>query len=139
MLPVKQTVLHNPPESIGNCFPAVIASILEVSIDEVLPVEKMFNEADWNVRLFCWLKDRGWLWRGAPEFDLFYAQGKCPDYLKLEWVRDVPYIVTGKTLRFEGKVNHVCIYVNGEMVHDPHPDNTGLITMEFFEVIERIN
>lgn len=137
MIPVKQTKLHNPPVQNGNCFAAVIASILEIPIEEVLPVEDMFEQYDWHVRLFCWLKERGWIWRTAWEFQQFYQHGSGGDFIKQEMIKDKPYLVTGMTNRFEGKVAHICIYMNGEMVHDPHPDNTGLTTQDYFEVIEK--
>jgi len=136
MIKVSQTILHNPPEQNGNCFAAVIATITGIPINDVLPVHNMFERHDWHISLFCWLKKRGWLWRGAPEFDSFYKLGKAPQEMEIDMVRNKPYLVSGKTIRFDGEVNHVCIYINGELWHDPHPDNSGLTTQEFFEVIE---
>lgn len=139
MIFVKQTILHNPPEANGNCMAAVIASILEMPIEEVLPIQNMFELPDWNIVLFCWIRERGWIWRTAPEFQMYYQEGRGLDYIKETLVKDQPYLVSGKTNRFGGEVNHICIYMNGQLVHDPHPDNTGLTTMEFFEVIEKIS
>jgi hypothetical protein len=138
MIPVKQTIIHNPPEVNGNCFAAVIASILEMPIEDVLPVQDRFDQQDWHIELFYWLKERGWLWRYAPEFKMMFTEGKIPAGTTHETFKDKPYFVTGKTNRFEGKVDHVCIYMNGQLIHDPHPDNAGLTTFEYFDIIEKL-
>lgn len=134
--PVKQTILHDPPRQNGNCFAAVIASVTHIPIEEILPIQDMFDLPDWHIRLFCWLKERGWLWRGAPEFQAYFRDKAA--YVQKDMVEGVPYLVIGKTTRFDGAVDHVCVYMDGKLIHDPHPDNTGLLTEEQFEVIEPI-
>lgn len=137
---IKQTKLHNPPTQNGNCMAAVIASITGIPIEEVIAIEddKIYTNNTWDISLFCWLKKRGWMWRKAWEFHSAYHGGEWPLELDESMVKDRPYMVIGKTQRFNGEVSHVCIFMNGEMIHDPHPDNTGLIRYEGFEVIERI-
>lgn len=136
---VFQTKLHNPPVQNGNCFRAVISTITQIPIDDIPPIEENMNSDTWHIELFCWLKNRGWLWRGAPEFDLYYGKGRFFDFMKPEMLKDRLYMVVGKTNRFEGMIDHICIYKNGELWHDPHPNNTGLTTMEYFEIIEPIH
>lgn len=137
MKKIKQTIFHDPPHQNGNCFPAVIATITGMPIERILPVQQMFDRDDWHISLFCWLKEKGWMWRGAPEFHFWFGLGRAPEHLNPATLVDKPYLVTGKTTRFGGEVSHVCVYMNGELWHDPHPDNTGLTTIESFEVIER--
>jgi hypothetical protein len=132
---VKQTKLHNPPIQNGNCFRAVISTITSIPIDAIPAIEERDDDA-WHIFLFTWLRERGWTWRGAPEFEHFYKNARWFDELPVEAVKDKLYLVSGKTNRFGGVVNHVCIYMNGTLWHDPHPDNSGLTTQEYFEVIE---
>lgn len=138
MIPVKQTKLHNPPEQNGNCFAAVISSITEIPISEIYTVEDTFGQHCWSERLTKWLLQRGWLWRGAKDFQYRFQEGKPPDGFTYDDFKDKPYLVIGRTQRFGGEVSHICIYMNGELLHDPHPDNTGLTTLEYFEVIEKL-
>ena len=136
MIPVKQTKLHNPPEQNGNCFAAVIASILHLPIEEVISVEDLPDET-WYVQLRVWLLKHDYQIVYAPEFGhAFHAKDY---YIPEDIVKDKFYLASGKTSRFGGTVNHICIYKNGELIHDPHPDNTGLITFEYFQIIEKTN
>ena len=120
MIKVKQTKLHNPPETIGNCFAAVIASFLSCSIDEVPAIEDVMDNGttEWEVITQKFLNSKGYLW--------------CD----LDGHRKGHYIVIGKSPR---GFNHCCIYKDGKLWHDPHPDNTGLTTEEYFEYIGRFN
>lgn len=134
---VKQTKIHNPPYQNGNCFAAVISSITGIPIGDIYPIEDLYGEPCWSERLYKWLFERGWVWRGAKEFDYRYSLGKIPNGFTEEDFRDKLYLVIGRTNRYNGEVAHICIFKNGEMVHDPHPDNTGLTTLEHYEIIEK--
>lgn len=121
MRKLQQTRLHNPPEIQGNCFPTVIACFLDLdSPEDVIQIQENYTESDWNVKLYNWLEERGWIWRAMD--------GHLYD--------DSFYMVIGKTERFPN-INHVCIYQNGKLYHDPHPEGNGLITEEIFETIIR--
>ena len=120
-----QTSLYDPNEpGTGNCFPAVISCIMDLgSADYVLQIQQYYKCAEWKNMLQQWLNDRGYIWK------------KLGGHL----AGDLYYFVTGATIRTEkSKALHVCIYKNGEMVHDPHPDNTGLISELEFEIIEKL-
>ena len=43
----------------------------------------------------------------------------------VEQMPDVYYIVSGKSPRYN--VDHSVVFRKGKMVHDPHPDNTGIL------------
>jgi hypothetical protein len=40
-----------------------------------------------------------------------------------------PYLVSGISPR-DPNVHHIVIYQDGQMVHDPHPDRTGLASLD---------
>lgn len=110
-----QTRLHNPPISIGNCFPTVIACFLDLdSPEDVIQIQEKYKEEGWNTQLFNWLQDRGWNWE--------VVEGHRFD--------DTFYTVTGSTNRGN---SHICIYMNGKLYHDPHPSKSGLTSEVVFE------
>ena len=116
MRKLQQTRIHNPSEILGNCFPTVIACFLDLnSPEDVIQIQEKYLEEDWNIQLFNWLKQRGWIWKTLD--------GHLYD--------DSFYTVTGKVER--SNVSHICIYKNGKLYHDPNPCNEGLITEDIFE------
>jgi len=104
MIPINQTKLHNPPEESGNCLAACIASIFEVPID-IIPE---FEGENWYLEMMKFVEILG--------FEM------------LRWDEEVVlkgyYIVNGKSPR--GSFDHVVIFKNGKMVHDPHPSKKGI-------------
>jgi hypothetical protein len=120
-----QTRLHDSMKlkERGNCFPTVIACIMDLeSAEDVIQIQEYYKEVDedndWINVLVKWLNERGYEWYG----------------LKDHKHDDSFYLATGKTER--GTV-HVCIYQNGKLFHDPHPSGKGLISILNFEVIEK--
>ena len=121
MRKLKQTRLHNPPESIGNCLPTVIACFLDLnSPEDVIQIQEKYKDKNWNIELYNWLREKGWNWEKIQghRFDNTY------------------YAVTGQTVRGS---SHICIYKNGEIYHDPHPSQSGLITESIFESFTKIS
>ena len=119
-----QTRLHEPPQK-GNCYPTVIACFMDLdSPEDALQIQEHYPEdkedASWRDILFDWLYERGW--------DIEWFDGHLYD--------DSFYAVTGMSPR--GTV-HICIYQNGKLYHDPHPDGTGLITEMGFETFVPLN
>jgi hypothetical protein len=107
----------------GNCFPACIASLMDKkSINDVIQIQEYYDSDEWVDILLKWLNDNGYDWYGIKG----HSQ-----------VKDEFYLVSGKSPRFHD-VSHICVYQNGKLYHDPHPDGTGLLTEEYFEVIEPI-
>lgn len=121
MKKLQQTRLHNPPNILGNCFPTVIACFLDLgSPEDVIQIQEKYKEDSWNIQLQNWLKERGWILKSI--------QGHLYD--------NSFYTVTGKSKRGS---SHICIYKNGELYHDPHPSNSGLITEDIFEVFIKVS
>ncbi len=115
-----QTRLHNPPEQLGNCYATVIACTLGLkSSEDAIQIQEHYKNKNWRETLDKWLIERG------------YKREKLNGHL----FDDKYYFVTGKSERGA----HICIYLNGELYHDPHPNQTGLLTEKIFERITQNN
>lgn len=140
----KQTRLHTGslPEQRGNCFPAVIASFLEMEVEDVIQIQEHYDGL-WTDKLHEWLNERGYYYHSADEFKCFHTELlnglETADWL-LETrsnLQDQYYLVSGESPR-NPDINHIVIYQNGQMVFDPHIDNTGIKTLERFTILESI-
>lgn len=108
MKPVTQTVTTVPG---GNCFSACVASLLELSIDEVPYF--MSDPETWWERFLDWLRPRG-----------YYAL--CVPY-STSWWPNGYHIIGGRSPR---DTSHAVVGLGEKIVHDPHPDRTGLVKRE---------
>lgn len=113
-----------PDKQRGNCLSAVVASLLELPIEDVPNFVQNHvdtgGERDWWNELhafidqhdhqMCYLRASSGGTFPAPEPDEYYT-------------------VTGKSPR-DPAIYHIVIYQNGHMVFDPHPDRTGLTTID---------
>lgn len=117
MIPVMQTIFTNTNTLGGNCLPAAVASILELPLYVVphfvqLDIDSNGKD-DWYKLLMDWLKIRGLHIQqrvlGEPNVDEYY-------------------LVTGQSPRYS-QLHHAVVYKNGLLVHDPHPDNTGVVAV----------
>lgn len=120
---VDQRYLHKPEiNQHGDCWAACISTITEIPIEEIPDVnDPKYSEwptywyAMWN-----FLKDKGFLLY-CENVNQFKGNGDC-------------CIACGKSPR--GNFNHAVIWNNG-MIHDPHPDKTGILNIDHFEIIEK--
>jgi len=90
----------------GNCLSACLASILEISIEEI----PTFLGSDGQLRLARWLADRG-LAASIYQHGTYVPPGYA--------------IAAGPSKRFAGRL-HACVAYDGRVVHDPHPSREGL-------------
>lgn len=111
-----------------NCFATVIACLMDLEdpeevwqLQEHYPSDGNTTDARWILALDHWLGERGYMW--------LVASGHIMD--------GSFYLVSGKTNRHPDQY-HICIYQNGKLYHDPHPDGDGLITEEQFELIRKL-
>ena len=121
----------------GNCQSAVLASLLELPIDSVPWFShdlgddctlSMENRAEiFYERIDVFLEKYGY------ELNWYIPTDDFNEFLKKE-CNGIPYQVCGKSPR---GYNHVVIYLDGEMVHDPHPEGGGVI-MEHIGLINKI-
>ena len=125
MKPVNQTKFGYPE---GNCLMACVASILEVDLD-ALP--DLFEEC-------CTPLDdgEGVTWDDGNWWDVLQQSVRAHGW-EAVYRGDHPeqhpggYAIAGgpggRAFDEQGEdVGHCVVYVDGEMVHDPHPDKTGL-------------
>lgn len=117
MKPVDQTAFGFPG---GNCFSACVASLLELPLDDVpYFMGDEIEESDpgaWWKRFLDWLRPRGW-WAVCFE-------------LKDDWRPPGLHLLSGVSPRRPGSKWHHTVVAGpgGEVVHDPHPDRTGVLT-----------
>lgn len=125
MKPVTQTILHNPPETIGNCFVACLSSVLEIPIDSIPHfAERACIKRDplqvdqklWDQAIQNFLKPLGWMY-----FTIW-----ADDYTRKN-VRGY-HLIEGNSKRGP----HVVVGKDGVMVWDPHPSREGLVAVENF-------
>jgi len=125
--PVDMIVRHDPPHSVGDCFRAGIASLLELGASDV----PHFMEADWGKpkdgpftwckSLHDWLKPRGLAYIQIAIDPTIHEQG---------WFKNVEpdgfsvyHLIGGMSAR----ASHIVVAKNGIMIHDPAPQKDGLI------------
>lgn len=125
MKPVDQTILHEPDKGrYGNCMQAMVASILEIPIDEVQHFlhDGTQDGVEFNRRVNDFLRP----------FNLCYLQfPKCQDSLDAFGIRGLVHEVSGPSRR---GVEHACVAVDGTLVHDPHPSKAGLVSVDHYGV-----
>lgn len=112
MIGVKQTQFGTN----GNCWEAVMASILECPLE---------NVPFWKDK-FWFLKYHQWLWKNYGLDLIFLNPQHKPS--KLAGYHEI----SGKS---ERGLLHSCVGFNGEIVFDPHPDDTGLVSIEGYAVL----
>lgn len=119
MKPTKQTVLHDPANGKhGNCLSAVLASLLHLPIEDVPVFTSPYPK--WQQELNAWLRPHG----------LAYVQmGMFAEWCKEYGITGCYSELGGKTSR-SNDVSHACVGVDGAVVFDPHPDDTGLTEIE---------
>jgi hypothetical protein len=124
MHPVKQTILHDPDDGkFGNCAQAAFASLFELPIEEVPHFADGLDNSIkdgtvFNTRVREWLNTMGY---GTIVLNM------VPENIE-EWKPFIPYhhLIAGLSPRHPGTY-HVVVGKGGEIVHDPHPDDTGLL------------
>jgi len=119
-----QTRLHIPdssdPKHWGNCLPTVLACLMDIdNPEDVIQIQEVYLNKKWEDILQYWLACRG--------YTLVQIEGHLSD--------DSFYLVTGMGPR---GANHICIYQNGELWHDPHPDQNGLLEESYFQQLQKI-
>lgn len=111
MIPVKQNRVH---PKIGNCAAAALASILEIPLSETFDGDEETpqwrHDGQFWEMMREWLLARNLMWAEIPHtvFGYSVAVGPSP-----------------RLRMADGKPEpHACVAFNGELVHDPHPDDT---------------
>lgn len=124
MRPVMQTRGYDPTapanQQRGNCWTACIASLLDLPIEDVPDFVQIDVDGGRNFfnHTMMFLLARG--------YELHSVDPAAPG--------DDYYIQCGLSPRSPAadgqEVHHAVIYLHGELAHDPHPDQTGVLTIE---------
>ena len=116
MKPIMQTQFGDE----GNCGRACIASILELQLDEVLDFRAAHIKGKhWQFILRDFLLPYGFM-------PIVYYQAS-EAYVK---IRPKGYHMAGGSSPRGHPDGHYVVCLDGEMVHDPHPDGTGIPEIE---------
>lgn len=121
MTPIIQTKLHGNGVK-GNCLAAALASLLDLPIEAVPAFEDMpqSGECDWNqYDDFDWWR-AVWTWLYLMGYDVEIHTE--PDWD--QWPAVVK--VGGGSPRFPD-CSHAVLWSRDGLVHDPHPDGTGIV------------
>jgi hypothetical protein len=113
MTPVKQTKFGTE----GNCFNACIASLLDLKIDQV-PELQGWEDEQWITELNEWLINRGQVY-----FELRIAKTESTLFFRN---KDFYHVLIGQSPRLDG-YDHCVVGRKGIIIHDPHPDNIGIV------------
>lgn len=116
MTPVMQTILapNDGKGMPGNCLQAAIASLLDLPLVEV----PHFVGRDWMTdgAEHWWTEWRRWS----------AARGLRVEALETPQAGEY-YLGGGPSPRDPENRSHVAVYQDGDLVHDPHPDGTGVV------------
>lgn len=126
MKPVEQKYLHIPKiNQKGDCWRACLASIIECNI-ELFPDPNVIT--DWPMlynNTLEVIENMGYHCNSIP---VSMLKSDCRDYI----------IAIGKSPRSKRKrITHAVVWNNG-IIHDPHPDKTGLLDITRFEILTKI-
>lgn len=111
MIKVQQQKIHEPGVVQGDCFSAVLASLLHLELKDI-PV---FEGRDWVQQVNAFLKPHG----------LGYLV--CDTNVLVDCnVEDCWHEIAGPSPRFMGTVDHAVVGHDGVCVWDPHPSQAGL-------------
>jgi len=115
----------------GNCYQAALASVLGVEMYEMVDIS-LFYELDqfekecnitWEKILLEFIKAKfNKDLRVSISLTEYHREKDKFDFPSK--YKDIPYLLFGRSPR--GNFNHVVVFKNGVLIHDPHPDNTGL-------------
>lgn len=119
MKPVIQTKFGDKK---GNCFSACIASILELRIEQVPNFCVDYGE-NWVKETDKWLRENWNLTLLG-----FVSKGRAGIYS----LPAIYHLVSGQS---ERGINHSCVAFQGKIVHDPHPDQTGIKEIEEWDFL----
>ena len=110
----KQSKVHIPGQQRGNCLATALACIFDLEIDDIPQFENLMDKPgdEWLKAYTDWLLERGLEIATSKEPPEGYA------------------LAIGKSPR---AINHCVVALNGELIHDPHPDNSFLVAVNFYE------
>lgn len=125
MIPIRQDKFVAPDGTgHGNCQSAAMASLLELPLADVIDTADLLERGVgfWGP-IADWLMERGYTMR----FQSAHDEDIDPSGFT---------IAMGPSPR--GDFWHAVVCEDGVIVHDPHPSDAGLVSIETFMFVERI-
>lgn len=158
----KQKLLYTPdtyPD--GSCYPTVYACILDMELEQVpyfnllyfsaskqkdnfkKYIKSHYEESSYSedikkTNIENFENQRDWLWDNIRKYWLIsmgYTEEYIADHYK--WLKENPereYMAHGDSPR----TSHVVVFKNGSMLHDPHPSNSGLVKIDYYTYLRKI-
>jgi len=130
MIKVFQTSFHDETSGTrGDCLRASVASILNLAIEEVPEFHKYFDTTEWFQYVIDFMQTKGYEYEGlvtpisSPEPKEQAISRLIQAYSKEGYSIDGNFLVFGTSPR---GIYHCVIFDSNGMVHDPHPDGTGV-------------
>jgi hypothetical protein len=119
MIRVDQTTFGKPA---GNCFAACVASLLELRLEDVPFFMDAGPGGEWFDAFNAWLKTRG-----LYSLQFLVSNPNTPGQ---EWFPAGLHLMGGASPRHpvDSGILHCVVADNGEIIHDPNPARTGLLT-----------
>lgn len=124
MTPQTQTNLHiEAPDGTviqkGSCYQAAVAALMDLPLEEVPNFIEYADDVWYSI--FCdFIRDKGFEYAWSYEVPKGYSIGSG----------------ISPRARKDKKITHAVICFDGEIVHDVHPDRTGLIgPINYYETI----
>jgi len=122
MIPVDQRIIGE----MGDCFTCCLASLFELSYEEVPYFIGMGNH--WHGEFFKFIFEHGYEYKGLATSERI-ASGISVGV-------DGYFLVSGESPR-GFSTGHAVVYKGTELVHDPHPSKAGILGEPEFWMIER--
>lgn len=118
----------------GNCGEACVASILEIELSDIPMLHNQDDPEDGAT--YCRNLRKFLSKFGMSFIDVSMVEDCDPmDFFKDCWV-----VASGKSPRAtEDWQKHAVVWRNGEIVHDPHPNGSGLDEIEMYGVFIKQN
>lgn len=117
MKEVYQTIFGAPE---GNCLAACVASIMNLPLEEV-PNFVVPEPLKWRERLDDWLSEQG--------LGVVCIIGEA--------LPNAYSIACGPSPH--GPYDHCVVWLNGDMVHDPHPSGDGILATADWTYFVKLN
>lgn len=126
MTPHQQQFIHDPENGVlGDCYRTAIACLLDLPPSSVPHFYGDVKQTDEEVKaqLQDWLKREHGLAIATVNFN---DQLPMADVIRFvgKWNSGMHYLFSGLSVR---GTSHVIICRDGEVVHDPHPDGSGIL------------
>lgn len=123
MKPVKQLIYNQGTNGVGDCLRACVASIMELPIETVPNfVEYEKGNAEYLEVLINFLKPYS-----LKPLTLWFADWND----EKNWIPPGYHMIYGYS---ERGIKHAVVGYQGKVVFDPHPDETGLASIDSYTV-----